>query len=163
VSRMKAIFGVPERVARSLELGQELRLELESRADPVQGRVTAIAPSADARSRVFAVEVTVPNPERLIRAGTIATVRVPAGGEPRGTGATVPLGAVVRSAAGGDRYSVFVVVDEGNRRVARARDVELGPIAGNAVQVASGLDGIEQVVVAGASLLADGDRVSVVE
>jgi membrane fusion protein, multidrug efflux system len=163
VSRMKAIFGVPERIARSLELGEELPLELESRSDPVRGRVTAISPSADARSRVFAVEVTLPNPERQIRAGTIAAVRVRAGGEPRAARATVPLGAVVRSHARADRYSVFVVVEEGGRRVARARDVELGPIAGNAVQVASGLDGIEQVVVAGASLLADGDRVSVVE
>jgi RND family efflux transporter MFP subunit len=163
VTRMKAVFGVPEKVARSLEVGRELELELESGADPVPGRVTAIAPSADAHSRVFAVEVTIPNPDGRFRAGTIATVRVPTGGPAAVASATVPLGAVVRSPGKRDGYAVFVVVADGGRRVARARDVELGPIAGNAVHVASGLAGVDEIIVVGASLLADGEQVSVLE
>ncbi len=163
VSRMKAVFGVPERVARALEVGHALELQLESRADPVQGRITAIAPSADAQSRVFAVEVTVPNPDRQLRAGTIATVRVPTHTAAAAASAAVPLGAVVRSPARRDGYAVFVVVADGGRRVARARDVELGPIAGNLVNVSSGLERDEQVVVVGASLLSDGEQVNVLE
>ena len=98
---MKALFGVPERVARQLAVGQPLALHLETRADPLPGRVTAIAPAADAQSRVFAVEVTVENPDRELRAGTISTVRVPAAGAVAADRAVaaVPLGAVVRSPA----------------------------------------------------------------
>jgi RND family efflux transporter MFP subunit len=163
VNRMKAIFGVPERVARALEVGQPLELELESSAEPVQGRITAVAPSADPLSRVFAVEVGIANPDRRIRAGTIATARVPSRGQPEVAAAAVPLAAVVRSPARRDGYAVFVVLDEGGRSVARAREVELGPIAGNLVHVSSGLDRGEQVVVVGASLLADGEQVNVLQ
>ena len=164
VSRVKAIFGVPERVARSLRVGQALPLELEaSGSEPVPGRVTAVAPSADAQSRVFAVEVTAANPAGQIRTGTVAAVRVPSE-RPRAPAlAAVPLAAVVRSPAKRDGYAVFVVEEGAGRPVARAREVQLGDIAGNLVQVASGLGKEERVVVVGASLLADGERVNVLE
>jgi multidrug efflux pump subunit AcrA (membrane-fusion protein) len=45
---------------------------------------------------------------------------------------------------------------------ARTRDVLLGPIAGNRVAVATGLAAGDRVVVSGASLLVDGDRVRVI-
>jgi RND family efflux transporter MFP subunit len=164
MSRMKAVFGVPERVARSLTVGQTLDLELESaRTGPVPGRITAISPSADPQSRVFAVEVTVANPEGHVRAGTIATVRVPSDRSRTAAAATLPLAAVVRSPAKRDGYAVFVVEEIGGRPVVRARDVVLGEIAGNLVQVASGIGKEERVVVLGASLLSDGERVNVLE
>ena len=40
------------------------------------GRVTAIAPAADAQSRVFDVEVTIPNQDGRLRPGMIGTVAV---------------------------------------------------------------------------------------
>ncbi|HET9598919.1 MAG TPA: efflux RND transporter periplasmic adaptor subunit [Anaeromyxobacteraceae bacterium] len=165
VSRLKAVFGVPERVARSLRVGQALPLELESpRGEPLPGRVTAVAPSADPQSRVFTVEVTVSNPAGQLRAGTIATVRVPSDrGRATPAAGSLPLAAVVRSPARRDGYAVFVVEDAAGHAVARAREVELGQLAGNEVEVAAGLLQQERVVVVGASLLADGERVSVLE
>jgi hypothetical protein len=47
--------------------------------------------------------------------------------------------------------------------VARSREVELGAIAGNLVRVASGLERGERVVVVGASFLAEGEQVNVLE
>ena len=163
VARLKAVFGVPERVARAIEVGRELDVQLESRPDPARGRITAVAPSADAQSRVFAIEVTLENADRQLRAGTVATVRVGGREAPPAAAATVPLAAIVRSPARREGYAVFVVRDEGGRRVARARDVELGPIAGNLVRVSSGVERDEQVVVLGASLLSDGEQIDVLE
>lgn len=97
VSQMKAVFGVPERVARSLSVGQPLELSLDARTAPATGIVTAVAPSADAQSRVFAVEVSLSNPDGQLRAGTIATVRVPTGAAAAPARPAVPLNAVVRS------------------------------------------------------------------
>ena len=39
-----------------------------------EGRVTALAPAADAQSRVFDVEVTIPNRDGRLRPGMIGTV-----------------------------------------------------------------------------------------
>jgi multidrug efflux system membrane fusion protein len=163
VSEMKAVFGVPERVARALEVGAPLSLELESRPDPILGRITALSPSADAQSRVFSVEVSVPNPEGQIRSGTIATVRVPGGAGVVPEGPAVPLAAIVRPPGKHEGYAVFVVAEDGGQQVARSREVELGAIAGNLVRVASGLERGERVVVVGASFLADGEQVNVLE
>jgi RND family efflux transporter MFP subunit len=101
VSEMKATFGVPERVARSLLVGQTMLFELEPGAEPVGGYVTTIAPSADVRSRVFDVEVRIANPDGRIRPGTLATVRVPAQGRPEGAGAAAPSSGVAVEAHGG--------------------------------------------------------------
>jgi multidrug efflux system membrane fusion protein len=164
-SRMKAVFGVPERVAALLRVGQPLEVQGEAAAaEPLSGRITAVAPSADTQSRVFNVEVTVPNPGGHVRAGTIATVRVPvAGPSARAALAGVPLSAVVRSRAKADGYAVFVVEDDKGRPVVRARDVELGDIAGNLIHVAAGLEPRDRVVVTGASLVSDGEPVRVLE
>jgi membrane fusion protein, multidrug efflux system len=163
-SRMKAIFGVPERVAALVRVGQPLELQGDAAAEPLAGRITAVAPAADTQSRVFNVEVTVPNPRGEVRAGTIATVRVPgAGAAASAAVAGVPLSAVIRSRAKPGGYSVFVVEEEKGRSVVRAREVELGEIAGNVIHVEAGLDRKDRVVVTGATLVSDGEPIRVVE
>jgi multidrug efflux system membrane fusion protein len=129
----------------------------------VPGHITAVSPSADAQSRVFAVEVTMPNPERTLKAGMVASVEVKVSAEPDlPAGApTVPVSAVVKSAGSG-AYAVYVAEGTGEETTVRSRDVELGPIAGNRVAALEGLRAGERVVVSAASLLTDGDRVRVI-
>jgi multidrug efflux system membrane fusion protein len=126
--------------------------------------VTAIAPSADVQSRVFSVEVTLQNPDRRLRPGMIASVNV-SGAEGRAgpSLAAVPLSSVVRSTDRQGGYAVFVIDEEGGRAVARARDVELGDISGNLIAVTRGLRPSERVIVTGATLVSDGERVRVIE
>lgn len=163
-SRMKAVFGVPESVSALLRVGQPLELQGDAgAAEALQGRVTAVAPSADTQNRVFNVEVTVPNPRGQVRAGTIATVRVPVSDGAASALAGVPLAAVVRSRVKPDGYAVFVVEEDEGRPVARAREVELGGIAGNLIHVAGGLGPKDRVVVTGATLVADGEPVRILE
>jgi multidrug efflux pump subunit AcrA (membrane-fusion protein) len=73
----------------------------------------------------------------------------------------VSVSAIVKSSRAG-AYAVFVADGPDDEATARARDVTLGPISGNRVAVASGLKVGDRVVVSGASLLVDGDRVRVI-
>jgi RND family efflux transporter MFP subunit len=127
------------------------------------GRVTAVSPSADAQSRVFSAEVTIPNPEGRLKPGMIATVEVASAGLPDiAAGApTVSVAAVVKSKRPG-AFAVFVADGPDDGATARARDVSLGRISGNRVAVDGGLQVGERVIVSGASLLVDGDRVRVI-
>lgn len=164
ISQVKAVFGVPDAVAVRLRMSEALDLTTELSPAPLRGLVTAISPSADAQSRVFNVEVTLKNPERRIRPGMIASVSVP--GAERRPGPklpAVPLSSVVRSTAKQGGYAVFVLDEQGGRAVARARDVELGDISGNLIAVTQGLRPAERVIVTGATLVTDGERVSVIE
>ena len=164
LSRVKAVFGVPEAVVGRLAVGLELELRLtgEGAGEVVRGRITAIAPAADAQSRVFPVEVTVANPRGTVRAGAVATVEVPSQGLAGAPVASVPLSAVVRG-PGSKGYAVYVVEGGEGNAVARLRAVELGDIAGNGVAVLGGLKGGDPVVTSGAALLADGVAVQVLE
>jgi len=59
VSSVKARFGVPDGVIAAVQLGAPIDVAIDAVAGTFKGRVTALAPAADAQSRVFDVEVTV--------------------------------------------------------------------------------------------------------
>lgn len=165
LTRVKAIFGVPDGVVQRLAPGRMLPVTSDAfGARQFPGEVTAVSPAADSQSRVFSVEVTIPNPGRQLKAGMIATVDVPLAstqalpvGQP-----TVSFAAVVKSPHAGGGYAVFLLAGDDERAVARVQDVQLGPISGNRVAVTQGLAEGQRVVVTGASLLTDGDPVVVI-
>jgi RND family efflux transporter MFP subunit len=164
LTRVKAVFGVPDRVIERVRAGA--RLALTTDAFPgasFPGSVTAVSPAADLETRVFDVEVTIPNADRRLKAGMIATVEVdPGEASAIAPGvATVPVAAVVKSKQPGG-YAVFVAEGASATTIARPRDVALGPVAGNRVAVLSGVAIGERVVVSGASLLNAGDRLQVI-
>jgi multidrug efflux system membrane fusion protein len=164
LSRVKAVFGVPDQVVQRVRVGTPLRVT--SDAFPgveFPGSVTAVSPSADAQSRVFSVEVTIPNPDRQLKAGMVATVEVDAGTAPdiEPGSPTVSVAAIVKSSRPG-AFAVFLADGPDDGAMARARDVTLGRISGNRVAVSSGLKVGDRVIVSGASLLVDGDRVRII-
>jgi multidrug efflux system membrane fusion protein len=164
LTRVKAVFGVPDQVVERVRVGTPLRLTSDVFANTFfPGRVTAVSPAADTQSRVFNVEVTIPNADRRLKAGMIASVEVAADDQPAAgpAPAMVPVAAVVKSARAGS-FAVFVLEGPDDSATARARDVSLGHIAGNQVAVQAGLKPGDKVIVSGASLLIDGDRVRVI-
>jgi RND family efflux transporter MFP subunit len=162
VSAVKARFGIPDAMLAAVALGARLGVVVEGVAGrSFEGRVTALAPAADAQSRVFDVEVSIANADGALRPGMIGTVVFQPAGRPTAAALIVPMGAVVR-ASNGAGYAVVLVARDGDRDVARVRPVTLGDVVGNGVAVTAGLAAGDRVIVSGASLLTDGDAVSVV-
>ena len=149
----------------SVTLGEALDLVVDGPGGGrFAGQVTAIAPAADPESRVFDVEVTIPNKDSRLRPGMIGTVTVrtaplAAVSEPQ---PTVPLTAIVRSKAGAGQYAAFTIERHGDTDIARLRDVELGDVIGNGIVIRKGVGVGESVIVSGASLLVDGEPVRVI-
>jgi RND family efflux transporter MFP subunit len=162
---VKARFGIPDGMVQSVRLGDAIGVTVEGLgAASFSGRVTAVAPVADAQSRVFDVEVTIGNGDGRLRPGMIGTVAISQAGPGRRAAASrlaVPLTAVVRSEAAGAQFAVLVVERQSDVDVARVRHVELGEVLGNAITVLKGLRAGEQVIVSGATLLVDGNPVRV--
>jgi len=163
VSAVKARFGIPDAAIGSVKLGEGMSVAVEAVAEATfTGRVTALAPAADPQSRVFDVEVTIPNTDGRLRPGMIGTVAL---GLPRADFQhqllTVPLSAVVRSATA-DKYALVVVERQGEVETAHLRPVELGEVLGNGVAVTAGVKSGDRVVVTGANLVVDGDPVRVI-
>jgi RND family efflux transporter MFP subunit len=164
VSSVKARFGIPDAMIDSVTPGAPMAVTVDAVAGATfPGRVTAVAPAADPQSRVFDVEVTIPNAASKLRPGMIGTValgRAPAS-EARQP-LIVPLGAVVNAPDSAAQYAVLVVERQGDADVAKVRPVELGDVMGNGVAVVSGVSAGDRVVVSGASLLIDSERVRVI-
>ena len=158
---VKAVFGVPDTKVSNVKLGASQTITTTSLPDEFHGRITSVSPSADPKSRVFSVEVTIPNSDDRLKPGMIATLTLGAGRiEPITT--VVPLSAVVRSTQRADGFAVFVVTDQGGKSVVRERAVEIGDTQGNSISVTKGLKPGEPVVITGGTLIKDGDEIKVI-
>ena len=164
ISSVKARFGIPDAMIQSVTLGDEIAVTIEALAGAsLSGRITGIAPAADAQSRVFDIEVTVPNADGRLRPGMIGTVALgPDANSQRAASApilTVPLTAVVRAEPGSEQFAVFVSERKGSEEIARLHRVTLGEVLGNGIAVREGLKLGDRVIVSGATLLVDGDAI----
>ncbi len=162
VSAVKARFGIPDAAIATVQLGERIGVAVDAVAEKMfTGRITAVAPTADPQSRVFDVEVTIPNADGRLRPGMIGTVALGLPGTPAQPPLIVPLSAVIR-ATEADSYALMVVERKGDVEIAHLRSVELGDVTGNGVAVTRGVAAGDRVVITGASLLVDGDPVRVI-
>jgi membrane fusion protein (multidrug efflux system) len=141
---------VPEAVVGRLALGDRLPVHLAAMPAPVEGVVSEIAPATDPGSRTFLVKLDLPASSGL-RAGQFGRVAVPVGGT---SALRVPASAVV---VRGQMELVFVVSDG----KASLRIVKTGKRFGDDVELVSGVDAGESVVVENASTLVDGQPLQV--
>jgi len=136
-----------ERDAVQLRTGTPVRITLAAiPGREFQGRISLIGRQVDSSSRTVDVRVELPNPEGVLRPGMSATAHVPLQRGERQL-LSVPAAAVQRV---GEEWMVFLPAGEGQfrmRQIGRGRDF------GGEVEVVSGLQPADTVVVEGAFLL----------
>ena len=157
---VKAVFGVPDTSISRVRLGQRLAITTDSFPQPFAGRVSAISPAADPKSRVFSVEVTIPNPHDRLKSGMIASLALNGSQLPQSVLA-VPLAAVIRDPGRASGFAVMIAEGGGDTETARLRAVELGDIYGNMIAAKGGLTGGESVITTGVGLIKNGDKVRI--
>jgi multidrug efflux system membrane fusion protein len=158
---VKAVFGVPDTSMNRVRLGQHLAISTDALPQQFAGRVSAISPSADPKSRVFSVEVTIANPNGHLKSGMIASLTLNGEQLPESVLA-VPLAAVIRDPGRADNFAVMVTEGTGDPQTARLRAIELGNTYGNMIAAKGGLAFGEQVITTGVSLIKSGDKVRVI-
>src|SRR5215471_4359078 len=159
---VRAVFGVPDNGMGRIKLGQRQAVTTDSFPEEFYGRVSAISAAADPKSRVYSVEVTIPNPRNQLKSGMIASLVLE--GEILPTSVlAVPLSAVIRDPQNTEGFAVLIAEGMGDPVTIRSRNVELGDAYGNMIQVLSGLKTGERVVTAGSTLVRSGERVRVMQ
>jgi RND family efflux transporter MFP subunit len=113
----------------------------------LQGKISYVDPQINPDTRTAQVRVEVPNPGRQLRLGMYADMQVH---EPSPAGRVmVPRGAVQVI---GDRSVVYLADSTANGRFIE-RQVRLGPTSGESVEVASGLQSDDRIVIQGSFAL----------
>ncbi len=160
---VKVLFGAPDVVVNKLKIGTPQTVTTAALPDgELRGTITRVSPLADPRSRVFDVEVTIPNFDGRLKVGMVVALQV-AQGAPVSAPVVVPLTAIIRAHDKPNEYAVMIVEERGGQQIARLRNVQLGQAFGNSIAVTAGLRTGERVIVTGVTLLTDGEQVSVTQ
>ena len=158
---VKVNFGVPDSMLGHLKLGAELPVRLDALPGrTLAGRITEIAASANRDSRVFNIEVTVPNQGGLLRVGMIASPRIQLSDSQAAP--IVPMAALMTTDSGSTTYSGCTIQQRGGMQVAELKSVRIGETFGKSVVIDEGLAPGERIIVNRTNQLSDGSPIRVV-
>ncbi|HYJ88020.1 MAG TPA: efflux RND transporter periplasmic adaptor subunit [Pyrinomonadaceae bacterium] len=146
--------GVQESQINQIHLRDQVRVQIDALGQQeLAGTVVEIVPASDPASRTYLVKISIALPggnQQIIRSGLYGKARFITG---QTQAITIPRQALVER---GQLISVFVVDQSGT---ARMRLVKTGKTYSDRVEVLSGLQEGEQIVVDGLAAVNDGSRV----
>lgn len=118
LSTARIRLNVPEAYIEFNEIGTEAVVHVDSLKRDFGGRIARVVPDADQQARTFPMDVDIPNPDGLLRAGMFVRGSVPSG--PRGRQLVIPKDAVVTRGSGN---FVFVVRKSSDGAMAEMKPV----------------------------------------
>ena len=158
---VKVNFGVSDSMLAHLKLGDAVPVQLEAlQGRTFTGRITEIAASANRESRLFNIEITLPNRDRSLKVGMIASIRIERGDAQ--TVPVVPMTALMTAESGSTNYSVFTVKERDGRQFAQLQSVRIGQTFGKSVVIDEGLTPGERIIVNRTNQLSNGSPIRVV-
>lgn len=156
IDKVKVQINVSEQYFPSVKLGMPVDISLEVYPGKTfTGKVSLIYPALDPATRTFTTEITILNPSAELRPGMFSRVMLKFGAAER---VLVPDVAVQKQIGTNERY-VFVY-NSTDGTVDRRR-VTLGRVVGKELEIVSGVEAGDQVVVAGAQKLMDKAKVEI--
>lgn len=156
LDRVKVDFDAPSLFLASLKPGLAIEGRVEAYPDRVfSGEIRTVGSRVDPVTRTVSVRAILPNPGRLLRPGLLMSIALTK--NPRAA-LLIPEGAVVRR---GDASFVFVVEEGDDEKVAARREIKPGTRIPGEVEVVSGLEEGEHVVVHGLMQVRPGRAVKV--
>ena len=153
VDPLRLYVYVPQVYARKIKIGDPVTVTLpEGVGQEFRGVIARTARAIDAATRTMQVEIEVPNPTGALIAGSYVQVDLPVNVDSRAL--VVPTNVLLFRPEG----TRVALVDSGGR--VRLVSVKLGTDFGTQVQVLSGLNASDRIVVNPADSLGDGDVVT---
>ena len=152
-STMLLEINLPESAINEVKVGQKANItHYTLPKDTIIGEITELSPAISAETRTFKGKLMIDNKKMLIRPGMFVKADIVT--ESHSSTIIIPKN-IVRNDR--NRRTVFVV-DQG---IARAKQVRLGLEDKTSVEVLSGLDKDDQLVIRGFETLRDGSKVKI--
>jgi RND family efflux transporter MFP subunit len=151
VDKVRILIEVVEKDVPLVKIGQKAEVKAEAYPDRVfMGEVTRVVQALNRNTRTMTVEVDLKNADHALKGGMFARVEVLVGLHPNAV--QVPIDALTRLE---DTQYVYIVRNGKAVQV----PVEIGVRVEDRIEITTGLDGTEQVIVSGKDLVNDGDGV----
>lgn len=156
INRIELQISIPEQLIGSVTSGQKVNVAfLNFPGKPFSGKITKVGVTADRQTLSYPVFVEVDNPNHTILPGMTANVILKSDDKGK-TFPSLPIHAILEDKVSKVRY--VWVYDEATSTVKR-REISLGRILGEEIEVFQGLRNQEKVVVAGVHRVKEGMKV----
>jgi len=155
IHTIKVNASVPESDLHQVQIGSMASVYVSSIDSTFRGKVTEIGSVADAATRSFNIKIELKNPNLLIRPGMTAEIKLSSAKQTEII--TVPANVVLHDLD----QSAYVFVVDTQRKQAFKRQISLGQIIGNDIEILSGLSPDEIVVIGGQNKLNNGSFIIV--
>src|SRR5215475_9953082 len=151
VSKLRLVLAIPESVAAQIRFGDPVKVHVDALHKDFQGKVTRFAAALDRQTRTMETEIDFENRNGQLLPGMYSETHLTLSGK-RNT-LTVPLEAVSRNG------SDATVLALGSRNEVEEKHVQLGLEDSARVEIVSGVNEGDRVVIGNRSQFRPGDRV----
>jgi len=154
MDQVKAVVNVVEEDLGKINKGQKAKVKVDAYPDKTfSGNVSLISPVVNQLTRTASVEITLSNPQHLLKPGMFAQVEISLG--EKDDLVLIPAHTILQE---GERKRVFVVTNG----KAISRNVETGISQNGWVEIKSGLSENDSLIVAGQYLVKTDEPVKVI-
>ena len=148
---------VPETYIGKLKVGTEVDVYLTSLGKTYKGKVRQIGNFINPNNRSFGIEVSIPNPDNLLRPNQVAKLKII---DYVSKDATVVPTNVIQEDGKGNQYLYIVEGSNGKTGVAKKTIVTVGKSSDNVSEIITGLSEEDVIVTEGVNAISDGMKLN---
>ena len=157
LGNMYVSTSIPETYIGKLKIGTEVDVYLSSLGKTYKGKVRQIGNFINPNNRSFGIEVSVPNPENLLRPNQVAKLKVIDYVSPNAV--VVPTNVIQKD--GQKNSFVYTAMNSnGKTGIAKKVIVKTGQSSDNVTEILSGLDADAIIVTEGMNTISDGMKLN---
>ena len=157
LSNMYVSTSVPETYIGKLKVGTEVDVFLTSLGKTYKGKVRQIGNFVNPNNRSFGIEVSVPNPENLLRPNQVANLKIT---DYFSKNAIVVPTNVIQEDGEKNKFVYTAINVSGKTGIAKKVIVKLGQSSNNVTEILSGLSAEAIIVSEGANAVSDGMKLN---
>ncbi len=157
LGNMYVSTSVPETYIGKLKVGTEVDVLLTSLGKTYKGKVRQIGNFINPSNRTFGIEVSVPNPENLLRPNQVANLKI---SDYISENAVVVPTNVIQEDGQKNKYVYIVTNSNGKTGTAKKVIVKPGQSSDNFTEIVSGLSVNDIIVIEGANAISEGMKLN---
>jgi RND family efflux transporter MFP subunit len=157
LSNMYVSTSVPETYIGRLKVGTEVDVILSSLGKTYKGKVRQVGNFVNPSNRSFGIEVSVPNPENLLRPNQVANLKIT---DYINKNAIVVPTNVIQEDGSKNKFVYIVTNSDGKTGIAKKVVVKLGRSSNNVTEVLSGLSDNDIIVTEGINTISNGMKLN---
>lgn len=157
LSNMYVSTSIPETYIGKLKIGTQVDVFLTSLGKTYKGKVRQIGSFLNPSNRSFGIEVSVPNPDNLLRPNQVAKLKIV---DYVSQNSVVIPSNIIQEDSEGNKFVFTATQINGKTGIAKKAIVKLGKSSGNVTEIIDGLAAEDVIVSEGANAISEGMKLN---